>query len=337
MPAISVVMPVYNTRPAHLNAAIKSILTQDFTDFEFLILNDSPENKSLKQQILAFTDPRIKYMENPRNLGIAQSYNRLVKTAVGKYTAMMNHDDISAPHRLSRQYAFLNLHPEVALVGTAYKKFGEINRFKTVTPPQNDRDIRAMMLFKSPLHHPTIMFRRRLVFAHNISYNTNYISLNDRQFYYDMGKLAKLANLHEPLYKYRFHAEMTSKLYKPRIRQEQKSFHDMWFQDNGINLSVAQKEAFDEYAATGRCRILHPEILQNVREVLEILSSENTRRKFMPEPEFSNLCARYLVKRCLNAAVYGRIASNNILMETPLPVQPNLLLNVANFALQWKH
>ena len=260
MPKISVVMPVYNTIPTHLNAAVESILSQSFTDFEFIILNDSPQNINLKQQILSFKDSRIKYITNPQNLGIAKSYNRLLQEATGHYIAMMNHDDISHPERLSRQYAFLNQYPKIALVGTAYRKFGEINRFKTVTPPQNDRDIRAMMLFKSPLHHPTIMFHQHLIKHHHIRYNEAYISLNDRQFYYDISKHAQLANLKEPLYKYRFHADMTSKLYKSRIKDEQKSFHDMWFKDNGITLSAAQKLAFDEYAATGRCRILHPEI-----------------------------------------------------------------------------
>lgn len=337
MPVISVVMPVYKTKLTHLDAAIRSILGQDFKDFEFIILNDSPEEKSLDLMIGEFNDARIKYIVNPQNIGIAKSYNRLVSAAEGKYVAMMNHDDISLTKRLRVQYDFLENHSDIALVGSAYKKFGEINRFKTVMPPQNDKDIRAMMLFKSPVHHPTIMFRKKIIEEHNIRYNENYISLNDRQFYYDISKHAKLANIKEPLYKYRFHPQMTSKLYKERINEEQKSFHALWFQENHIALTPIQKEAFDEYAATGRCRILHPEILHKVREVLEILATENMQRRFMPEPEFSRICARYLVKRCLNAAVYGGITSANILANTPLPVQPNLWLNLANFALQWKH
>ncbi len=337
MPEITVIMPIYRTRPAHLKAAIESILSQQEADFAFHILNDSPEDKSLFRLVKTYRDPRIVYLENPKTLGIAKSYNRLLESANTPYIAMMNHDDIALPTRLKRQFAYLHTHPETVLIGTAYKKFGEINRFKTVTPPLSDAKIRAMMLFKSPIHHPTIMFRRQTAIANHIRYNENYISLNDRQFYYDMGKHGTLANLAEPLYKYRFHPEMTSKTHKQQISAEQKSFHAMWFKDNHIRLSPMQQIAFDDYAATGRCRIKDPQTLKTVQQVLEILSAENQKRHFAPEPEFSNLCGKYLVKRCLNAAVYGKIASPEILTATPLPIRPNFLLNLANYALSWRN
>ena len=337
MPEITVIMPIYRTRPAHLKAAIESILTQQDADFALHILNDSPEDKTLSAIIKSYGDPRINYLENPQTQGIAKSYNRLLESAHTPYIAMMNHDDIALPTRLKRQSAYLHTHPETVLIGTAYKKFGEINRFKTVTPPLEDAEIRALMLFKSPIHHPTIMFRRKTAIANNIRYNENYISLNDRQFYYDMGKHGALANLAEPLYKYRFHPEMTSKIRKPQIAAEQKSFHAMWFQDNGIRLSPMQQTAFDDYAATGRCRIKEAQTLKAVQEVLEILSAENQKRRFAPEPEFSNLCGKYLVKRCLNAALYGQSASPEILTATPLPVRSNLFLTLANHALSWRN
>ena len=47
MPKISVLMPIWNTHIAHLRAAVDSVLRQTFTDFEFIILNDSPGNKAL--------------------------------------------------------------------------------------------------------------------------------------------------------------------------------------------------------------------------------------------------------------------------------------------------
>lgn len=336
MPEITVIMPIYHTRPTHLKAAIESILCQQDADFSFHILNDSPENKSLKKIIQTYHDPRITYMENTHTQGIAKSYNRLLESAATPYIAMMNHDDIARPTRLKRQLAYMNTHPETVLCGTAYKKFGEINRFKTVTPPLEDTKIRAMMLFKSPIHHPTIMFRRHIAISNNIRYNENYISLNDRRFYYDMSKHGKLANLAEPLYKYRFHPDMTSKTHKSQISAEQKSFHAMWFADNNIRLSPMLQIAFDDYAASGRCRIKDPQTLIAIQKVLEILSAENKKRHFAPEPEFSNICGKYLVKRCLNAAVYGKIPSPEILTATPLPVHPPFLLSLANYALQWR-
>lgn len=337
MPKISVIMPIYNTHPAHLRQAVESILTQTCQNFEFLILNDSPENLTLERLVLAYRDPRIIYLKNPQNLGIAQSYNRLLESARAPYVALMNHDDIATPQRFAKQLAYLKAHPEVGLIGTGYKKFGELNRFKTITPPAEDSKIRALMLFKSPIHHPTIMFRRHLVFKHHIRYNENYISLNDRQFYYDISKVAKLANLRDTLYKYRFHPDMTSKTHKSAIHEEQQSFHQMWFKDNDIHLTAKELAAFECYAANGRCRIHEPEVMEDIRAALEHLVTENEKRGFVPKEEFAAICAKYLEKRCLNAALYGKISTRRLLKSTPLPVHPPLLLNLANYALSWRN
>lgn len=336
MPKISVIMPTYHTKPEHLKKAVESILTQSYTDFEFLILNDSPENADIRHITKSYDDPRIKYMENKKNQGIAKSYNRLLASAAAPYVAVMNHDDIAEKKRLETELAYMEAHPKTGLIGTAYKKFGELKRLKTVTPPQTDEQIRALMLFKSPIHHPTILFRRDIAQKNNISYDERYISLNDRMFYYEMSKKTKLANLKEPLYRYRFHKEMTSKTHKPEIKSEQRLFHKHWFEDNNITLSPAEQEIFDNYATNGRCKIKKLTTIKNIHAILEYLVKENEKKHFAPESEFSRICAKYLEKRCLNAAVYGFIPTKELLSTTPLPVRPPLILNLANAALTWR-
>jgi glycosyltransferase involved in cell wall biosynthesis len=68
----------------------------------------------------SFADPRIRLLVNPANLGLARSLNRGLGAARGCYIARQDVDDISEPMRLARQVAFLDEHPEVALVGTWY-------------------------------------------------------------------------------------------------------------------------------------------------------------------------------------------------------------------------
>ncbi len=336
MPKISVLMPIWNTSIAYLKSAIESVLNQTFTDFEFIILNDSPNNKALAAFVSTFNDKRIKYVENPHTLGVAASYNRLVAMASAEYIAMMNHDDISLPERLQRQYDYLQSHPEIGLVGTAYKKFGEINRFKVVKNPSSDAEIKALLLFRAPIHHPTVMYRRSILVEHNIVYNEKFISLNDRQLYFDIGKYAKLANMSDMLYKYRFHKDMTSKVLKNKIKEERKVFHQMWFDYHGINLTPAEKLVFDDYVTTGRCRIKDSAVLFDINEVLEKLAIENKQRHFLSEPEFSDICAKYLVKRCVNAAFYGAINSEKVLTDSSLPTRSSMFLNICNLALHWR-
>lgn len=336
MPKISVVMPVYHTNPIHLHQAIDSVLNQSYTDFEFIILNDSPQNNTIKQIISTYDDSRIIYHETTGNQGIAKSYNQLLELASSKYIALMNHDDICRKNRLKKQYEYLEKHKDVGLVGTGYKKFGEINRFKTVVNPQDDATIRSMLLFKSSIHHPTIMFRRDIAIDHKIRYNENFISLNDRQFYYDFSKFTKLANMKDILYDYRFHKDMTSKLQKPKIKEERQAFHKLWFAYNRIDLTPEEIDAFDNYASYGRCRIKDKHILKNIQIVLEKLVQENAHKNFLPQKEFEGVCAKYLVKRCLNAGWYGNICSKDIIKQTTLPVKTKPLLSVLNFVNRWR-
>ena len=60
-PKVSVCMPLYNTEEAYLREAVSGILNQSFSDFEFLIVNDSPQNTKLDAIIGSFDDKRIKY------------------------------------------------------------------------------------------------------------------------------------------------------------------------------------------------------------------------------------------------------------------------------------
>lgn len=110
MSSVSVLMPIYRTNHSHLKEAIESVLNQTYQDFEFLILNDSPDDKNLEEFVLSYKDKRIKYFKNEKNMGITPSRNKLISLATGKYLMVMDHDDISLPTRMEEQVAFLEKH-----------------------------------------------------------------------------------------------------------------------------------------------------------------------------------------------------------------------------------
>ena len=335
MVEISVIMPVSDTKEEYLHEAIRSVLNQTFKDFEFLILNDSPDNKQIQRIISDYSDERIKYMENPKNIGIPQSYNKLKEMATGKYIAIMNHDDIMSPRRLATQYRYMEKHPEVGLLGTGYKKFGEINRFKRTQNPKEHEQICAYLLFKSAVHHPTIMMRRQVMAEHKIRYNENFISLNDRLLCCEFSKYSKLANLPDILYKYRFHTNMTSKRCKETIRHERSMFHKLWFAYNNIELTPEEVNIFDNYTTYGRQKICDLNTLKIIVSTLEKLSEINKQRHLLEPDNFTDICAKYATKRCLNALVRSRINIKDIINHTKLPVNKPLLLG-SNIILGWK-
>ena len=102
MPRVSVLMPVYNTKPEQLREAMDSILAQTFGDFEFLILNDRSTDPQVEEVVKSYSDPRIVYAVNERNLGISGARNRLLDMAQGEYLVVMDHDDISLPERFEK-------------------------------------------------------------------------------------------------------------------------------------------------------------------------------------------------------------------------------------------
>ena len=75
MPKVSVITPIYNTPKDHLRETIDSILNQTFTDFEYIILNDSPDNTELDEIVASYTDSRIRYNRNKKENGINNEEN----------------------------------------------------------------------------------------------------------------------------------------------------------------------------------------------------------------------------------------------------------------------
>ena len=332
-------MPLYKTNHKYLRIAIDSILAQTYRDFEFLILNDSPEDKSLDAIIAQYKDKRIKYFQSKNNRGIAAAYNDLIAKTTGEYIAIMNHDDIALPKRLEKQVDYLDAHPKVGLVGTGCKKFGSFwrfYRFDSVIMPKGDKEILSMLGFKSPIIHPTIMIRKSVLDQNNIKYNEKYISLNDRLLYMDVSKYCKLANLDKVLYKYRFHDGMTSRVQKDKIEAEQRVFKIQWLANNSITLSDEELLVYFSYLTKGRARIRDKKTLKTIQAILEKIDAANQENAFLDKDMFHNICGIYLTKRCMNAAVWGRISAKDILATTTLPIRKTWLFKLNQALLGWK-
>lgn len=118
MPEISVVMPVYNASQ-YLAEAIESIVSQTFTDWELIIIDDgSTDDSKLIIKRYAQSDKRIRYYKNEQNMGVIRTLNKGINLSTGKYIARMDADDISLPTRFDTQYRFLENNADVAMCGT---------------------------------------------------------------------------------------------------------------------------------------------------------------------------------------------------------------------------
>ena len=230
MPKVSVLMPVYNTRPDHLREAMDSILSQTFTDFEFLILNDASTDPRVEEVVKSYDDPRIVYAVNESNLGISGSRNRLLDMAQGEYLAVMDHDDISLPERFEKQAAFLDAHPDVGLVGC---QFSTIGREKISQLPLYDISLKkALMVHCGDMCHPASMLRRNVLEKHHIRYEAMFSPSEDHALFCRMLPHTRFATLPEVLFRYRAWAANTSHRQAKKMESATQGVLDFARRDN---------------------------------------------------------------------------------------------------------
>jgi len=162
-PRITVLIPVYN-REGYIAAAIDSVLAQSFTDFELLIVDDGSTDRSM-EIISSYADPRIRIERNPYNKGGPWARNRGLDLARGEYVAMLDSDDVAAPERLARQNAFLDAHPNYALVGSGKHTLNASGkRIKGLrSRPDTAAEIKAQLLFRCCIAHTSIMARTAIM------------------------------------------------------------------------------------------------------------------------------------------------------------------------------
>lgn len=123
-PKVSIGMPVYNREP-YIRAALDGVLNQTYQDFELLISDNASTDKTGEIcREYAARDPRIRYVRNATNLGMAGNYNAVFRRAVGEYFRWVAGDDLSAPESLAMCVEVLDQHPDVVL---CYPKTGIID------------------------------------------------------------------------------------------------------------------------------------------------------------------------------------------------------------------
>lgn len=111
MPKVSIIMPVHN-KAAFLREAVESILSQDFPDFEVIVIDDSSSDESC-EIISSLTDSRIRKFFNTRNLGQAETLNKGIDLAEGEFICFAHGDDLWYKNFLSEHVAMLEKYPRI--------------------------------------------------------------------------------------------------------------------------------------------------------------------------------------------------------------------------------
>lgn len=199
-PLVTVLMSIYN-RTSYINEAINSILHQTYQNLEILIILEYSSNQDEIYNILkSFKSEKIRIIKNKERLGLAKSLNIGLTKSKGKYIARMDDDDISAPNRIEKQVEFMEKHKDISIVGTFMKFFGTSN-LECQLPTASDI-LKIKCLYKTPLFHPTIMFRANDLRNNNFFYKAN-VYAEDYELWSRVISKLKITNIPEILYYYR--------------------------------------------------------------------------------------------------------------------------------------
>jgi glycosyltransferase involved in cell wall biosynthesis len=219
-PQISVIMSVYNGS-RYLNESIASILSQTFTDWEFIIINDgSTDNSESIVQGWQKQDERIKLISRS-NKGLTISLNQGLSYAQGEYIARMDADDIALPDRFAKQVAFLDENPDHVAVGCRMLVIDPegmpIFTCSTLTTHE-EIDAAYMAGQAGIIGHPAVMMRRSTLQSIG-GYREKFTYAQDRDLFLRLAEVGKLANLPDTLMKFRLYP--TSVGHSRRSEQKQ--------------------------------------------------------------------------------------------------------------------
>lgn len=248
LPAISVVMPVYNAEK-YLDEAIQSILTQTYKNFEFIIINDGSSDNSLKIiEKYKNEDERIVLISR-ENKGLITSLNAGIEYARGKYIARMDADDISLSQRFEKQIELMEKE-NLDICGGDYLSIDIQGNLQSLNlTPRTHELCTVSLLSKVPFAHPTVMIRKEFLDKNYLKYGqSQYKKAEDLDLWIRMHeKGAKFGNVYEIIFKYRVLENSLSKVNDRNIRKETKEMLNHFYLENQKYINEILNKNFEHF------------------------------------------------------------------------------------------
>lgn len=289
VPKVSILFPVYKTA-IYLKEAVDSILSQTFTDFELIVLNDcSPDNA---EEIMdTYHDPRIVRYRGESNVGLGNVLNVGISMAKGEYIARMDSDDISLPQRLQFQVDFLDSHPEYDLVSVGMREFGE--REMDHFYDNETEQIKFNALFYSPVLHASSMWRKKSF--DGLLYDQSFVPSEDYHLWTRaLAKGVKMRNLPQVLYRYRRFSGQASAT----------NNGEKWRKANVLYILSAFPELDESRATAWSAKMRSRRDLTSLKATLDEMVSYN---RSLEQPFFSPRLFSAYSKRFYQALLFKRL------------------------------
>ena len=196
-------MGIYNCTDT-LEQAVISIQNQTYTNWELILCDDgSTDNTYAVACALSERDKRIIVTQNEKNLGLNFTLNHCLEYATGEYIARMDGDDDCFPERFEKQVAFLDSHPEFAIVSTPMILFDETGEWGRTTA--KEYPTKEDVVCGSPICHAPMMMRKNAMLeVGGYTVDPRMIRVEDVNLWIKLYVTGyRCCNLQEPLYRMR--------------------------------------------------------------------------------------------------------------------------------------
>jgi glycosyltransferase involved in cell wall biosynthesis len=228
-PLVSILVPSFNGAP-WLREALDSLLAQTYPNIEILLLDDASTDDTAA--IAGEYDGRIRYIRQPRNLGIYDNVNVGIAEAKGELIATYHADDIYLPTMVEEQVAYLQAHPEVGAVFTSDilvdAEGREYGRMKLPEEVRGEAPLPYPVVLNTLLSYknnflvcPTAMVRASVHREVGVYRQDKYRNTGDLEMWLRIARRHPIAVLESHLMKYRhFHGNSSQRYHRLRTAVE---------------------------------------------------------------------------------------------------------------------
>lgn len=236
-PFISIIMNCHNGE-TFLNKSLKSIISQNFKNWELIFWNNMSEDKS-REIFISYKEKRFRYFESKKFLNLYQARNLAIKKAKGKYICFLDTDDWWMKNKLKSQINILKRKKNINFIFSNCYTFSQNLKKKTLHFRSSipSGKITQDLLNNYKIAILTVMIKKSLF--KNKKFNSNFNIIGDFDYFINLSLKENFYCINSPLAFYRFHSNNFSNktdIYLKELRNWLKQ-NNYKFEKKGLKLT----------------------------------------------------------------------------------------------------
>lgn len=211
---VSILMSTYNEPERYIRESVDSILSQSFSDFELLVVNDNPQRQDVRAILESYNDSRLIFIQNEQNMGLAMSMNIAASVAKADILVRMDADDVAEKDRLSLQYDII-AREDCDFVYSSFVQIDENSNILSPFKPSSGDECGKAVSLKvalnpSCIHHPTVMMKRAIF--EKVGGYRNFPCSQDADLWLRLQEAGcRFFKIDKPLIRYRINSQSVSR------------------------------------------------------------------------------------------------------------------------------